>query len=113
MMGAPALLVAPDRLMYIARVHVPAAETERRVTAEIHVVVDGHPERQAPIGAGTPVIIGWAEHRDSLAAGHFEVEGADLTLGAGPDAERWVAATHVPDVVVAFRVRSGERSRAR
>jgi hypothetical protein len=105
LLGAPTLLVAPERLLYVARVFIPAAETDRRVTAEIHVVVDGHPERQPPVGAETPRVIGWAEDRDLLASGRYDVEGSDLVLGPGPDAERWVAATHLPDVVVSFRVR--------
>lgn len=107
--GAPRLLGDPVLQMHDvgpvlrARVLIRASDTERGVAAEVHVIVDGGGREQTPpIGAITPSVLGWSP----VTGGAEPVAGPVLRIPPGPDVEWWVSANHVPDAVVAFRVRT-------
>jgi hypothetical protein len=110
LLGTPILKMRNNGPVLVARVLIGASDTERTVAAEAHVVIDGGAQEQTPpIGASIPSILGWS----SVATDTEAATGPVLRLPAGPAVEWWVSATHVPDAVVAFRVRSaGGRPRA-
>ncbi|MGH4001838.1 MAG: hypothetical protein ACRDTJ_30745 [Pseudonocardiaceae bacterium] len=103
LLGTPILKMRDNGPVLLARVLIGASDTERAVTAEAHVVIDGGAQEQTPpIGASTPSILGWS----SVTGDTEAVTGPVLRLPPGPTVEWWVSATHVEDAVVAFRVSS-------
>lgn len=102
-LGTPILQMRGDDPVLLARVRIGASDTERTVTAEAHVVIQGGArEQNPPIDAMTPSILDWAPATET----HGASTGPILRLPPGPAAEWWVSATYVQDAVVAFRVRS-------
>jgi hypothetical protein len=103
LLGTPILQMRDEGPVLLARVLIGASATERAVVAEAHVVVHGGGREQTPpIDATTPSILGWA----SVDGDTETATGPVLRLPPGPPAEWWVSATHVPDAVVAFRIRT-------
>ncbi|MGH8571378.1 MAG: hypothetical protein ACREX8_02230, partial [Gammaproteobacteria bacterium] len=103
LLGTPILKMRDNGPVLLARVLIGASDTERAVTAEAHVVIDGGAQEQTPpIGASTPSILGWS----SVTGDTEAVTGPVLRLPPGPTVEWWVSATHVQDAVVGFRVHS-------
>jgi hypothetical protein len=84
----------------VAAVKLPAATSDRTVSAEVEVVVEGGGrEAEPPIGAAVPAIIQWR-----AAVGETVVSGSTMLLPAGEESDWWLYATYVPDAVVRFRV---------
>ena len=93
----------------VAIVTVPASDQERALTADAHVIVDGVPERQPPIDAPTPQILGWSPVQDPTTPPRTPLaRGTSVRITAGDDVDWWVVASAVPDAVVSLRVRAAQ-----
>lgn len=106
----PRLIVDSDgALLVVARVTVPASDQERALTADAHVIVDGVPERQPPIDAPAPQVLGWSPVQDPTTPPRTPLaRGSSVRITAGDDVDWWVVASAVPDAVVSLRVRAAQ-----
>lgn len=102
-------VIEGEDVVVVARVAVPGSDDERALTAEANVVVDGVPERQPPLDAPIPDVIGWSPVQSSPDPPKTPfAKGATVRIAAGADADWWVLATAVPDAVVAVRIRAAQ-----
>lgn len=91
-----------DSLYLVAKVHVPKSPIQRKVRAEVAVVVEGGGrESDPPAGAATPTVTGWRADDGS------GIDGDVLTVEANGGTDWWVFSTHVPDAMVRFRLTDG------
>lgn len=91
-----------QKLLLVAKVHIPQSTMSRTVRAEVAVVVEGGGrESDPPAGAPTPLVTGWRSQQDG------GTDGPVLTVGPNDATDWWVYSTYVEDAVVRFRLKEG------